>query len=353
VAVAIEKFLRDKIETLIPGPPLTIESAIGHSDTIRKYNDILKRFGEFAELKGIVCLEDVSTDILNQFRETWKGVFDFKTKTFKAKSLTGKQKYQESLKIFFRFAHEMEWIARNPAAKLSSYRLRKTNAESEEAEKKRTPLQPSDIQAILARLPEVFPKTTNKVRAFFLVLASTSLRIGDVVSLQRSNVKGSKMMLATRKTNRPVFLKLPPVAVKALADFTPVSKTYFFWTGNGKLDTAKADWSEKMLRLYRAAGVQQRSHAFRDTLTTAVLGTGGNLETAAALLGHRDIRITQKHYEHWGAERQKMLEEALERAWQKNGLAEAKKPILPRVVLDLIESGKREELIAALEKWIA
>jgi hypothetical protein len=90
------------------------------------------------------------------------------------------------------------------------------------------------------------------------------------------------------------------------------------------LDTAKADWSEKMLKLYRAAGIEQRSHAFRDTLTTAVLGAGGNLETAAALLGHRDIKVTQKHYEHWDTERQRLLEEALERAWEKNGLSQAR-----------------------------
>ena len=46
-----------------------------------------------------------------------------------------------------------------------------------------------------------------------------------------------------------------------------------------------------------------------------------------------------------------MLEEAQERAWQKSGLAEAQEPRLPRAVMDLIESGKRNELIAALEKW--
>jgi hypothetical protein len=75
-----------------------------------------------------------------------------------------------------------------------------------------------------------------------------------------------------------------------------------------------------MLTLYRAADVVQRSHAFRDTLTTAALGTGGRTETAAKLLGHRDIRITQDHYEHWDSERQKLLDEALEKAWAHTGL---------------------------------
>jgi hypothetical protein len=64
-----------------------------------------------------------------------EGAHDHNTKTFKPKSLIGKQKYQESLKIFFRFAHDMEWITKNPAAMLSSYRIRRTDAESEVAEK--------------------------------------------------------------------------------------------------------------------------------------------------------------------------------------------------------------------------
>ena len=54
----------------------------------------------------------------------------------------------------------------------------------------------------------MFPKTAAKVRAFFLVLASTSLRIGDAVSLAKSKVDGDKIMLSTGKTNQPVFLKL-------------------------------------------------------------------------------------------------------------------------------------------------
>jgi hypothetical protein len=159
-------------------------------------------------------------------------------------------------------------------------------------------------------------------------------------------------MLSTGKTNQPVFLKLPPIAVEALNAFASVSSKYFFWTGHGKLDTAKADWSEKMLKLYRSAGIEQRSHAFRDTLTTAVLGTGGNLETAAALLGHRDVKVTKKHYEHWDRERQRLLEEALERAWEKNGLSKTERRAVPKEIVDLIESGRKDDLLRALQTWM-
>jgi hypothetical protein len=68
-------------------------------------------------IPGRSCLE--ATDRLNEFREIWKGAYDHNTKILKPKSLIGKQKYQESLKIFFRLTHDMEWITKNPAAKLT------------------------------------------------------------------------------------------------------------------------------------------------------------------------------------------------------------------------------------------
>jgi integrase len=95
-----------------------------------------------------------------------------------------------------------------------------------------------------------------------------------------------------------------------------------FWTGNGKLDTAKADWSEKMLALYRAAGIDERSHAFRDTLVTRALGSGkARMETASALIGHTKVQITQKKYEYWDLERQQLLDVGLEAAWEAMDLA--------------------------------
>ncbi|HEX3683979.1 MAG TPA: tyrosine-type recombinase/integrase [Bryobacteraceae bacterium] len=312
---AVERFMRDKIATSFEEQPLPIEEARSKSDTIRKLDDLLSQLKAFALQKRIRLLEEFKTEDLSQFRETWRGAYDHQTQSYRPKSLVGKQKYKETLKSFFKFAHNIGWISQNPASKLSPIRTPKR--------KRRAPHSPQDIQRVLVAIEPTFPKIANKVRAFFLILCSTGMRIGDVVCLERSAVTDGKILFDTGKTDAPIYTKLPPIAVEALASFVPTSSKYFFWTGNGKLDTAKADWSERMLKLYRAADVAQRSHAFRDTLTTAVLGTGGHTETAAKLLGHRDIRITQAHYEHWDSERQKLLDEALVKVWGRTGLVPA------------------------------
>jgi integrase len=92
---------------------------------------------------------------------------------------------------------------------------------------------------------------------------------------------------------------LPREALDALTSFEPKSPNFYFWTGNGQLETAKKDWSSKMLMLFEAAGVgggtERRSHNFRKTLAIKVAETGG-LDAAMNLLGHKSIKTTEKAY---------------------------------------------------------
>ena len=71
-----------------------------------------------------------------------------------------------------------------------------------------------------------------------------------------------------------------------------------------------------MKRLFEIAGVNDgHCHRFRDTFATTLLEKGVSTETVAALLGHSDIRITQKHYSPWIQSRQLNLEESVRKIW--------------------------------------
>ena len=56
------KILHDKIQTLIPGRTPDVAEAVTRSDTIRKYNDVLKQLREFADSRHISYLEAITTD---------------------------------------------------------------------------------------------------------------------------------------------------------------------------------------------------------------------------------------------------------------------------------------------------
>ncbi len=55
---------------------------------------------------------------------------------------------------------------------------------------------------------------------------------------------------------------------------------------------------------------------FRDTFAVEMLLGGVPLEQVSMLLGHKSIRITEKHYAPWVKARQDQLESSVRRAWE-------------------------------------
>ena len=127
VKEAADRFLRDKRTALRPPDEIQVSDAVlrfreqhgvrePEPEGVRKYRDILKPLTEFCNEREIVFLSDVTTDLLTDFRETWKGRYDPSTKTHKPKTQIGKMRYQESVEVFFRHALTKKWITEDPAA---------------------------------------------------------------------------------------------------------------------------------------------------------------------------------------------------------------------------------------------
>jgi integrase len=385
VADAIDEYFSDKMATSFEGEK-TRKEAIAESDTFRKYNDLLSQLQTFCETNKLSYLQEVTLEHLIEFLKTWRGRLDRAPYCnnpihrdccsvcdkcnqpirkevsghadrcdgrgeYLPKSLVGKQKYQETLRAFFNYAAKRKWIDANPAADLSPITVKNNH-------RNRTPHPSGTIQQLLGEIDQTFPRIAPMVRAFFLVLCSTALRIGDVVTLRRDAVEGDKIMVAEMgKTGVPVYTRLPPIALEALHAFKPKSDSFFFWSGNGKIDSWKSDWSGHMLKLYRAVGATQRNHAWRDTLCTKVLGQKGGkgMETASALLGHGDQGITNKFYTHWDADRQELLDIALEKSWEQQGLitvsaasSDQTSKRLAKLVQKAISSGRGQEAMEIL-----
>jgi integrase/recombinase XerD len=122
--------------------------------------------------------------------------------------------------------------------------------------------------------------------------------------------------LYTQKTGVPVNCKLPPFVVEALQSAPRDNERYFFWTGEGKVETATGNWRRSLAKLFDLAGIQNgHPHRFRDTFAVELLLAGVPLERVSILLGHRSIRVTERHYAPWVRARQEQLEADLERSW--------------------------------------
>lgn len=126
-----------------------------------------------------------------------------------------------------------------------------------------------------------------------------------------------------------------------------MSERYWFWTGNGKVQTAIGDWQGRLLDLFKDMKVKQfarankitadearkqldakggkfaegHAHRFRDTFAVELLLAGVPLERVSILLGHSSVRITEKHYAPWVRERQEQAEADVKRTWAQDPIA--------------------------------
>lgn len=265
--------------------------------TIKKYKLLTKELKvKFPD----VPIARVSVANLDAYRKSWK-----MQPSSSAKKL-------ERLRKFFRFCLDREWIKKNPALNLEPPKvvLNPTmpfNADEIEKIIWATEIYPEKYRVPVAR--------AQSVRAFVFTLMFTGLRIGDAVALGKDRIQDGKLLLYTQKTKVPVWLPLPEGMMGHL-EKVQTPGPYYFWSGNGELESAVKDWQRTLRQLFKLAGVKGHAHQFRDFFATELLKSGVSLETVSVLLGHQNIRVTQKHYNPWIQSRQEALEREVKKAWK-------------------------------------
>jgi integrase/recombinase XerD len=136
----------------------------------------------------------------------------------------------------------------------------------------------------------------------------------------------NEIFLRRAKTGQPVYVPIPPDVADALCEIPPgpaPNPRYFFWSGNGKLKSAVADWQRTLRRVFDLADIRHADgtpkrchpHMFRDTFAVECLLAGVPLEQVSILLGHGSIKITEKHYAPWVKARQEQLTASVRKSW--------------------------------------
>jgi len=277
--------------------------------TVRKYRLLNRQMEAFAEPRGFRFLAELDVAALGSFRAGWKdGAY------------SGAKKL-ERLRGFFRFAQERTWIPNNPASLLKSptFSLRPT-----------MPYTHEDMTRILEAcdtyirvMPSRAKENGQRIRTLVLLLRYSGMRIGDAVGLSIDRVVGHRLFLYTAKSGVPVNLILPEVLLTAFARTPMTGKQHWFWSGSGKLDSAVTNWRARLQRLFQIAKIPNgHAHRFRDTFAVELLLAGIPMERVSVLLGHRSVRITEKHYAPWAESRQNQLEEDLRKAWKNDPIAQ-------------------------------
>lgn len=217
----------------------------------------------------------------------------------------------QTMRAFFHFGAARKWITENPATGLKTPAVDRLPT---------MPFAPEEVTAILRACDRIdnsnareIPRARLRARALVLTLLYSGFRISDAVKLRRTdlNMSTGQLLVRMMKTRAPLYLRLPPVALAALAAVPPES-LFFFWSGKSKLSTAIGSARRTIDCVLELAGVPDgHPHRFRDTFSVSLLQNGTDLRTVQLLLGHASIRTTEKHYAPFVTSMQRILDEAV------------------------------------------
>jgi len=273
--------------------------------TIRKYKLLNRQMVAFAKERGFRFLIEFDLPAVSQFRAGWHD------------GPRSSAKKLERLRAFLRFAQKRKWIPDNPAADLKAPKVTLCPT---------LPFTPEEMQKIYAaidkykeEMPQHGLENARRLRGLVLLQRYSGLRISDVVGMETNRIKGKRLFLYTAKTGVAVCSVLPDFVLKALDETPRVCDRYFFWSGEGKLDSIVRSWQSRLHRLFELANIEDgHPHRFRDTYAVELLLSGVPIERVAILLGHSSVRITEKHYAPFVRSRQEQLEADLVNVWSRD-----------------------------------
>lgn len=289
ISEAVEKYLSDaKARGLRPA-------------TLSKLQTIFKKqFVGWCRENGFRYLRELNVERLREFREGWNDA-----------PLAASKKLQR-LRGFFYFCIRSEWITKNPARDVGMPRV-----ESQQA----MPFSDDEWKAILLAIPRYPLKgiygdfNRIRLRAFVLLLRYSGLRIGDAVALRKDRIENGRLLLRTTKTGTHVYIPIPPDVSDALAAVNVDDSPHYFWSGRSLVKSAVGDWQRSLRKLFEIAKVVGWAHKFRHTFSISLLQKGVPIDQVSILLGHRSVKITEKHYAAWVKGRQEILEDAVRKTW--------------------------------------
>ena len=283
-----------------------------------------KRFLPWCEALHLVRLDAIRTPQLKEFRCTWE-----------CNARTARRRH-ERLRSFFAFCVSNRWLLANPTDGLKKPLAPRTVPTDY--------FNRREFQRILDATYEYeyrgfdCHQRSARLRALVLLMRWSGLAIKDAGTLERARLdERGALFLRRAKTGTPVYVPLPPAIVSVLRQLPSCNPAYFFWSGVGQPYNAVSAYQRSLRKLFRIADLRHadgtrkscRSHMFRDTFAVELLLAGVPIDQVAALLGHRSVKMTEKHYLPWVKARQKQLTASVRRAWfgnVKKASPEASKP---------------------------
>jgi integrase/recombinase XerD len=310
---------------------LTVEDAIARyledcrarhlaESTVTSYRNTLDAFAEFCRHEVILHVTQLAPEHFSRFRGTRTGRSEKAGKpeiiaeAAAAAAVPMRSKSQrkelEHLRSFCKFCVWQNWIVRNWAKRVKP---------PIEDGAPTLPFEAAEVEAILGACDRIenhnresAARARVRARALVLLLLYSGFRISDAAKFERSRLdpQTGRLLIRIMKTRAPLYVRLPQGAVDALLALPAESPKYFFWSGMSRLSTIVGSLRRTVECLMKLAIIKGHPHRFRDTFAVRLLEQDVPIRTVQLLLGHSSVQTTERHYAHFVASQQRLLDAA-------------------------------------------
>lgn len=256
------------------------------ANTLNSYKNDITSFINFLIGKSIDDLAEVNSKILTEF---------FKLLKEAGLTPTSAARYHSSIKGFFSYLHQNNYILSNPVDKLNPPKL---------SRKLPVVLNVNEIDKIL-NVPDTSDKFGLRDKSILETLYACGLRVSELINLKISNLylddevirvfgKGSKERLVPIGSSAIKWLKKYLFKSRPLLERKIKSENFVFLNTRGTKLSRMGMW--KIIDFYsKQAGIEKEvhPHTFRHSFATHLIEGGADLRAVQEMLGHSDISTTQ------------------------------------------------------------
>ncbi len=245
--------------------------------TAKNYTNEERIFKGFGEQIKVPYVHQVVTEDIEKWRN----------KRIEKVSKATVNRELKMIKTFLNRCVEKGYLIKNPAQNIRVYK---------EPERAIRHLSDDEIKKLLAAAP----KDLKQIITFLLL---TGMRYGELCHLEWSDIDFRRKQIIIQpkpgwnpKNFKKRVLPMHPMTHAILSELPKGSSSYLFPDeGGGASDQGLRN---RLYRVFANAKVKGNVKDLRSTFASNAVMSGMPIYTVSKLLGHHDVKITEKHYAH-------------------------------------------------------
>lgn len=252
-----------------------------------------RNFLPYCQSVGVTDTSRIDVDLLRGYMRWWfaHAPFTKRPSTNKTANYASTwDKYRQAISAFCNWAVRRNLLAKNPAGA----------DELRQKFKKKVPdtFEPDEIRKIIGYLDTEHPYKGIFIR----LLIYTGLRLSEAAELRWVDVNLAKAVIKVKYSSKSDRERTIPIARELLPylERLPRKTKLLFEDGQGRpFQNRKTYWSD-IQRACAMTGLRRRRlHDLRHSCARFLIESNADIVTVQNILGHEDIRTTQKYMQHF------------------------------------------------------